>query len=92
MPGRLGVLCGCKLLLHHVGVQHAVLFQIIGNGILGQKRRLEPDFSSNPLAFIMRSVGRVVAASAAAELRTELGALNLIELLNLPPSGITDGS
>jgi hypothetical protein len=62
------------------------------NGILGQKWRQEPDFGSDPFAFAMRRIGRVVMLPAAAKLRAELGALDLIELLNLAPSFIADGS
>src|ERR1035441_9494765 len=87
-----------SLLLYDIGVEHALLLQIMRNGILGQKWRLEPDFGSDPGAFGISVPpcfawrhgrgGRGHMAweeSAAAELGTEVGALNLIELLDLAP-------
>ena len=106
MPGlRLCVVSGCEIgsarirqigitqqLFHDIGVEHALLLQIMRNGILGQKGRLEPDFGANPFGFGMGFIRRVIAASAAAELRAEVCTLNLIELLDLPPSFVADGS
>ena len=68
------------------------MFEVMGHGVLGQKRRLQADFRSDPFAFGVRSVGRMVAASSASELRAEVRALDLIELANFTPSGIADGS
>jgi len=62
------------------------------HGVLRQKRRLEPDFSADPLALGVRSIRRMIAAAATAELWTEVRALNLIKLADLAPSGIADGS
>jgi len=74
--------------LFHVGVEDTFLLEIVRHGVLGQKRRLEPDFGANPFTFAMWCAGRMVAASAAAELRAEIGALDLIELADLLPSGV----
>jgi len=52
---------------------------------LGQKRGLEFDFGADPFALGVRRAGRVIAASAAAELGAEIGALDLIKLLDLAP-------
>src|SRR4030088_2669843 len=60
--------------------------------ILGQKRRQYSDFGSNPFAFGVRRVGRMVAAASAAKLRAEVGALNLIELLDLAPGFVAHGA
>ncbi len=62
------------------------------HGVLRQKRRLEPDFRSDPFPFAMWRVGRMIATSAAAELWAEVGALDLIELLNLLPGRIAHSS
>ena len=60
------------------------------HGVLRQKRRLEPDFGADPFALGVRSVSGMIAASAAAELRAEVGALNLIELVDLAPRLVAD--
>jgi hypothetical protein len=78
-------------LLHHIGVEHAVLFQIMRNRILRQKRRLNPDLGSDPFSFGVRGAGRVIAAASTAELWTEVRALNLIELLDLAPGLVAHG-
>ena len=78
--------------LFHVGVEDALLLQIVRHGILGQERRLQADFGADPFAFCVRGVGRVVAASAAAELRAEIGGLDLIELVNLLPGLVAYGA
>jgi len=70
---------------HHVCVEYAVLLQIVRNCILGEKRRLQPDFSADPFAFLMLRLERVIAASAAAKLRAKIRALNLVELLEFTP-------
>ena len=62
------------------------------HGVLRQKRRLQPDFGADPFALGMGSVGRMIAAAAAAELRAEVRALDLIELADLAPGGVADGS
>jgi hypothetical protein len=46
------------------------------------------DFGSDPFAFGVGSVGGVMAASAAAELGAEVGALDLVELVDLAPGFI----
>lgn len=79
-----------KSLVLHIRVEHALLLQVMGHGVLGQKGRLQSDFGADPFAFGMGGVGRMVAASAAAELGTEVRALKLIELLDLLPGGIAD--
>jgi hypothetical protein len=79
-------------ILFHVGVEHALLLKIMRHGVLRQKWRLEPDFGSDPFPFAVRSIWRMVAASPAAELRAEVGALDLIELLDFLPGGVAHGA
>jgi hypothetical protein len=64
----------------------------VGNGVLGEERRLQADFGADPFAFVVRSIGRVIAASAAAELRAEVGALDFIVLTNLAPGLVAYGA
>ena len=77
------------LLFHNVSIQYAGLLEVVRYRILRQKRRLQPDFGSNPLALIVRRGGRVITSSSTAKLRPEIGALDLIELLDLAPGFIT---
>jgi hypothetical protein len=77
--------------LLHISVEHALLLKIMRHGILRQKRSLQPDFGADPFAFAMRRIGSMVAATAA-ELRSEISALNLIELVDLAPCSIADGA
>ena len=79
-------------LLYDIGIKYALLFQIVRNGVLGEKRRENADFGSDPFTLGVRGVGRMVAAAAATELGAEVGALDLIELVDLAPDGIADGS
>src|SRR5579859_24193 len=79
-------------LLLHIGVEHTFLLEIVRHSVLSQKRRLQPDFGADPFALGVRSVGRMVAASATSELRTEVCALNLIKLADLAPGSITNSS
>jgi len=79
-------------LLHDIGVDDAVLLQIMRNGILGKKGSLQPDFSPNPFALGVRRVRSVIAAAAATKLWAEVRALDLIELLELAPSSMAYGS
>ena len=81
-----------RLRLLDVGVEDPFLFQVVRHGVLRQKRRLEPDFSADPLALDMRGIGRMIAPSPASELRTEVRALNLIELIDLAPRSVADGT
>jgi len=74
--------------LFHVSVEDAFLFQVVRHGVLGEKRRLEADFGADPFAFGVGSVGWVVAASAAAELRAEVHRLDLVELADFFPGGV----
>ncbi len=60
------------------------------HSVLREKRCLEPDFSADPLPFGMRNIGRVIAASATAKLRSKIRALNLIILLDLAPRRVAD--
>ena len=55
------------------------------HGVLSQKRRLQADFGADPFAFGVGCVGGMIAAASAAELRAEVGGLDLIELLDLLP-------
>jgi hypothetical protein len=79
-------------LLLDIRVEHTFLLEVVGHCVLRQKRRLQPDFSADPLALGVGSVGQMVATSSTAELGTEVRALNLIKLADLAPSGIADGS
>ena len=92
-----GVRAGNRLievprLILDIRVEYAFLLQVVRHGVLRQKRCLEPDFGADPFPLGVRSAGGVIAASAAAELRTEIGALNLIELSNLAPDLVADGA
>jgi hypothetical protein len=78
--------------LFYVRVEYAFLFQVVRHGVLGQERRLQPDLSANPLAFAVRSIGRMVTSAAATELRAEVRALNLIKLVDLAPGRVADGA
>lgn len=80
------------MLLLNIGIEDTLLLQVVRHGVLRQKGSLEPDLSSNPLSFGMGSVGWVVASASAAELRAEIGTLNLIELPDLAPGRVPDGS
>ncbi|HTZ81675.1 MAG TPA: hypothetical protein VMB66_00700, partial [Candidatus Acidoferrales bacterium] len=51
-------------------------------------RRLQPDFGADPFAFAMRRVWSVIAAASTAELRAEIGGLDLVELVDLFPSRV----
>lgn len=66
--------------LNHIRIQHMILFEIMRDGVLRQKRCLQPDLGADPFAPSVRRVERVIAASAAAELGTKIGALNLVKL------------
>jgi len=52
---------------------------------LREERRLQVDLGADPFSFVVRRVERMVATPAAAELRTKIRALNLIELFELAP-------
>src|SRR5712692_4474307 len=80
-----------RRLLHDIGVEHTLLLQIIRNCILRQKRRLEPDFGSDPFPLGVGSIRGVIATATTAKLRAEVGALNLVKLLDLTP-GLVAGS
>ena len=76
--------------LHHIGVEHALLLEVMGHCVLRQKWSLEANFGPNPFAICVGLIGRVVAASPTTELRTEICALNLLEVADLAPSLVTD--
>src|SRR5712671_1862952 len=88
------ILCQCPAprLLQDIGVEHALLLQIVRNSILRQKRRLKPDLGSDPFALGMGSIRCVIAAAATAKLRAKVRALNLVKLLNLTPGSVADSS
>ena len=77
-------------MLVHVGIEHALLLQVMGHCILRQEWSLEANFGANPFAFRVGLIGRVVAASSTTELRAEICALNLLEVADLAPSLVTD--
>jgi hypothetical protein len=60
------------------------------DGILGQKWRLQPDFSPDPFALAMRGVECMIATAAATKLRTEVGALDLIKLVEFSPGFVAN--
>jgi hypothetical protein len=72
-------------LVYDVGIHDAVLLQVVRDGVLGKQRGLQANFRANPLAFIVRRIGGVVAAAAAAELGAEVRALNFVILANRAP-------
>jgi|SRR5579862_3715278 len=78
--------------LLYVRVENSLLLQIMRHGVLGQKRRLKPDFGAYPFALAMRLIRRMVAASAASELRSEVSRLDLVELPDLAPRRIANGT
>jgi hypothetical protein len=82
-------LVGEGLLFNDVRVQNAILFKVVRYRILCQKWRLQPDFSADPLALVVRCIGSVITSSTASELGSKIGALNLIELLDLAPGCVT---
>jgi hypothetical protein len=75
-----------------VGVEDALLLQIMRHRILRQKRCLQADFSANPFSLAMGLIGRMLARATAAVLRAEVGALDLIKLPDLAPGFVADGS
>jgi hypothetical protein len=92
-------------LFYDVGVEDALLFQIMRDGVLRQKRSLEADCGTDPTALWIRVRLRLAwrqgrdglgplacGKAAAAELQSEVGGLNLIELLDLAPGFVADGS
>ena len=80
------------VLLDHIRVQNAFLLQVVRDRVLCQQGRLQTNLGADPFTFQMGTVCRVVAGTARAEPGTKLGALNLIELLEVAPSLIADGS
>jgi len=72
-------------LLHYIGIEDAVLLEVVGDCVLGQERGLHVDFGADPFSFVVGRVEWVIAASAAAELGTEVGVLDLVELLDAAP-------
>jgi len=60
----------------------------MGDGVLSQKRRLQADFGADPFAFVVGPVQRMIATAATSELRTEIRALDLVELLDCAPGFI----
>jgi hypothetical protein len=77
-------------MLLHIGVEYALLFQVMGHCVLRQKWSLKANFGPNPFALCVGLIGRVVAASPTTELRTEICALNLLKVPDLAPSLVTD--
>jgi len=74
-----------------VGVKDAVLFEVVGHGVLGQERVWEANLGADPLAFGVGLVWGVVATAAAAKLRAEIGGVDLVEVVEFFPRGIADG-
>lgn len=80
------------MLLHHIRIQYAILLEIMGDGVLGQQRRLQADLGAYPFAFAMLSVEWVIATSATSELRAEIRTLDLVKLLHFAPGFIAHRS
>lgn len=78
-------------LVDHVCVEHAILFQVVRNGVLGEQRRLQSDLCSNPFALWVRCVRRMRARTARAKLWPECGFLDRIKLLESCPGFIPNG-
>jgi hypothetical protein len=76
---------GVESLLLHIGIEHSFLFQIMRHRVLRQKWRLQADFGTDPFAFGVRRIRSVIATAAAAELRSKIGGLDLVELVDLTP-------
>jgi hypothetical protein len=72
-------------LLDHIGVQHALLLQVVRNGILGEERSLEVDLGTDPLTFAVGLHWQMFTRAAGTELRTKGGGLDLVELLKVRP-------
>src|ERR1700731_2334914 len=79
-------------LVHYVRVQHAVLLQIVRDGVLRQQRRFQLDLRANPLPFGMRQVGGMFAGPTRSEFRTESGTLNFVKLAQVAPGLVSDGA
>lgn len=79
-------------LVYDIRIEHAFLFQIIRDGVLRQKRRLQLYLGADPFAFAVWSAGGMFAGAARAELWSESCALDLVKLLYLTPGFIADGS
>src|SRR5580704_8476745 len=75
-----------------VGIDHTVLLEVVGNGVLRKQRGLHGDFGADPFAFGMRLSGRVFFGAARAKLRAEGGFLDGIELLEVLPGFVADGA
>jgi hypothetical protein len=76
----------------HIRIKNSFLLKIVRHGVLRQKRRLETDLSSDPFAFEVWCVGRMIAGPTAAELPSEAGRLDLIELVQFSPGSIADSA
>src|SRR6476619_1136866 len=79
-------------LVDHVGVEHAILFQIVRDGVLGEQRRLQSDLGSNPFAFRMWCARRMCTGAARAKLGPKGGFLDRIKLLEVRPGLMPNGS
>jgi len=74
----------------HIGIEHAVLFEVVRNGVLGEQGCLQSDFGADPLAFGVRLAERMFAGTAGAELWTEGGFLDWVEVLEICPGFVAD--
>src|SRR5215470_16037083 len=78
--------------VHHISVEHAVLLQVVRDGILGEQRRLQRDFRPNPFALGVRHIGRMLARDVAAKLGTKGSLLDRVELLQIRPRLVANGA
>src|SRR5215470_15988012 len=79
-------------LLDDISVEHPFLFEIVRDGVLREKRRLEPDLGPNPFTLSVRFCRAMLARAARSVLRSEVCALNLVELLDVLPCRIAHSS
>jgi len=79
-------------LFHHIRVQHTILFEIVRNSVLCEKRCLQLDLCADPFPFRVRRIQRMIATATATELQSEIGALDLVELLNSAPGFVAHGA
>src|SRR5579862_1814776 len=76
--------------LENVGVKNAFLFEVVRHRVLSQKRCLQTNLGAYPLASAVLCVRRMIASPTAPKLWSKFCALNLLELLDVVPGGISD--
>ena len=79
-------------MLLDVGIEHSILPEIMGHGVLREKGCLESNLRADPFALGVRLIGGVVAAPATAKLGAKISRLDLLEMLQVAPSLFPDGA